>query len=65
MNAEDPGDTAQVWAQLQVLADSESPPLLASTSEGLKYKKVKGKDAYFTRDALDKRLHPEKRKLRR
>ena len=54
-------DTNQVWPQMQVLADNEQAPFLASTAKGLKYHK-NGKDAYFTRDALDKRLHPEKRK---
>ena len=56
----DPKDTNQVWPQMQVLADNEQAPFLASTAKGLKYHK-NGKDAYFTRDALDKRLHPEKR----
>jgi hypothetical protein len=46
---------------MQVLAQNEHPPFLASMPEGLKYHKG-GKDAYFTRDALNKRLHPEKRK---
>lgn len=53
-------DTSQVWAQMQVLAQNETAPFLASTNDGLKYHK-KGKDAYFTRDALNKRLHPKKR----
>lgn len=57
----DPKDTNQVWPQMQVLAESEQAPFLASTTKGLKYHK-NGKDAYLTRDALDKRLHPEKRK---
>ena len=57
----DPKHTNQVWPQMQVLADSEQAPFIASTEKGLKYHK-KGGDAYFTRDALDKRLHPEKRK---
>ena len=60
----DPKDTAQVWAQMQVLAQVEHPPLLAATDNGLKYTK-NGNDAYLTRDALDKRLHPDKRKPRR
>jgi hypothetical protein len=55
-----PQDTAEVWAQMELLADSENAPLLAATETGLKYRR-EGKDAYFTRDALDKRLHPEKR----
>ena len=57
-------DTAQVLAHLQVLAQEEHPPLLASTADGIKYTK-KGDAAYLTRDALDKRLHPEKRQKRR
>jgi hypothetical protein len=60
----DPQDTAQVWAQLQELAQEGHVPLLAAVQEGVKYTK-NGKDAYFTRDALDKRLHPEKRAKRR
>ena len=60
----DPMDTAQVLAQLQVLAQEEHAPLLASTNEGIKYAK-KGNAAYLTRDALDKRLHPERREKRR
>ena len=56
----DRSDTAQVWAQMEVLAQSEHAPLLAATADGLKYTK-NGGSTYFTRDALDKRLHPEKR----
>jgi hypothetical protein len=56
----DPDSTAEVWAQMEVLAQDERPPFLASTKDGLKYHK-KGANEYFTRDALDKRLHPEKR----
>lgn len=56
----DKTDTAKVWAQLEVLADNEVPPLLAATDKGIKYSH-KSKNKYFTRDALDKRLHPEKR----
>jgi hypothetical protein len=56
----DPSDTAEVWPRMEALADDEHVPFLASTPLGLKYRKA-GKDAYFTRDALDKRLHPEKR----
>lgn len=56
----DPNSTAEVWAQMEVLAQNEQAPFLASTEDGLKYHR-KGADAYFTRDALDKRLHPEKR----
>ena len=57
----DPKDTAQVWAQLQVLAQGEYAPLLAALPKGLKYTR-NGRDASLTRDALDKRLHPEKRR---
>ncbi len=57
----DPNETSEVWAQMQVLAQDEHPPFLASMEKGLKYHK-NGKDAYFTRDALDKRLHRKKRK---
>jgi hypothetical protein len=46
---------------MEVLAQAEHAPLLAATERGLKYTK-RGNDAYLTRDALDKRLHPEKRK---
>jgi hypothetical protein len=56
----DPSDTAEVWPQMQVLAQDEHPPFLASTPQGLKYHR-NGNDCYFTREALDKRLHPEKR----
>ena len=58
--AADAHDTSAVWAQIQALADEEHPPLLASTKEGVKYK-LNGETRYFTRDALYKRLHPEKR----
>ena len=60
----DPKDTAEVWAQLQVLAQTEHPPLLAVTPDGLKYTRHGNKAAHFTRNALDKRLHPEKRQRR-
>ena len=60
----DPKDTAQVFAQMQVLAQEEHPPLLAATVNGLKYTK-NGTAGYLTRDALNKRLHPENRKPRR
>lgn len=63
-----PTDTAEVWAQMRVLALDEQPPLLGATAQGLKYMKDtrNGEEVeYFKRDALDKRLHPEKRKARR
>lgn len=56
----DPKDTNQVWPRMQVLAQNEHPPFLASMPQGLKYHKA-GTAAYFTRNALDKRLHPDKR----
>ena len=55
-------DTAEVWAQMQVLAQAEHPPLLAVTRKGLKYTRHGDEAAYFNRGALDKRLHPEKRR---
>jgi hypothetical protein len=54
-----PKDTSAVWAQLVVLAQNETPPLLAATQGGLKYTK-EGVDAYFKRDALAKRLNRKK-----
>lgn len=60
----DAKDTAEVWGQLQALALAESPPLLGVTPDGLKYIKHGDEAAHFTRDALDKRLHPEKRRKR-
>jgi hypothetical protein len=60
----DPSDTAEVWAQMEYLADNETLPFLAATSEGLKYRKG-GSDEYFTRGALRLRLHPEKRAPRK
>lgn len=56
----EPNDTAEVWAQMGVLAENETPPFLASTERGLKYS-MKNQTKHLTRDALDKRLHPEKR----
>ncbi len=60
-----PKDTAEVWGHLQTLALEEHPPLLMVTPRGLKYTKYGDEAAHFTRDALDKRLHPEKRGKRR
>ena len=60
----DPTDTAQVMAQMEALAQNEHLPLLAATKDGIKYTK-NGENAYLTRDALDKRLHPENRQKRR
>lgn len=58
-------DTAEVWGHLQVLALAEHPPFLGVTPDGLKYIKHGDEAAYFKRDALDKRLHPEKRRKHR
>ncbi len=55
-----PTDTAEVWAQLLVLAENRTAPLIGATDEGLQYLD-KGTAAIFTRDALNKKLHPEKR----
>ena len=51
----DPKDVSQVWVQLSALALEKTLPLLNASSEGLKYTKD-GRAAYFTRDALYKRL---------
>jgi hypothetical protein len=56
----DPQDTAEVWAALQVLANNKHPPLLRTEDNGIAYLYGDGVKI-FTRDALDKRLHPEKR----
>ncbi len=53
-------DTAEVWAQLGELAKNKTTPLFGATEDGLQYLD-KGVAAIFKRDALDKRLHPEKR----
>lgn len=58
-------DTAEVWGQLQALAQEERPPFLGVVRAGLKYTKHGDQAAHFTRGALDKRLHPEKRQKRR
>lgn len=55
-----PTDTAEVWAQLQVLAENKTAPLIGATDDGLQYLN-KGIAAIFKRDALNKRLHPKKR----
>jgi hypothetical protein len=51
----DPLDTAEVWAQLLVLAEKRFPPLIGATEEGLQYFKD-GEAKFFARDALRKRL---------
>lgn len=58
--AGDPHDINEVWAQLQAMADAEHLPLLASTKDGVKYNRD-GITRYFKRDALKKRLSPERR----
>lgn len=55
----DPRDTAEVWTRLEAQANDGIPPLLAATPDGVKYTK-NGKDAYLTRDALDKRIRRQK-----
>jgi hypothetical protein len=55
-----PTDTAEVWAALLVLAEKKTGPLIGATEDGLQYLKS-GVVAYLNREALDKRLHPEKR----
>lgn len=52
-----PQDTAAVWVILASMADEEESPMLAATSQGIKWKRG-GEVAYLTRDALHKRLHP-------
>jgi hypothetical protein len=51
----DKNDTAQVWAQLQAMADDAQAPLISSTKEGVKYHRA-GADALFKREDLRKRL---------
>ena len=57
---DDPDDWAQVWAQMQVLAQEEKPPLLGLIPEGIKYTQVVPKPGIFTgiftKNALGKRL---------
>ena len=59
-----PKDTAEVWPRLSEIASEERAPFLGVFAEGLKYTK-KDRACYLTRDALDKRLNPEKRQRRR
>lgn len=51
----EPKDTAEVWATLQVLAEKKVAPLIGATEQGLQYLK-NGTCKIFTRDALRKRL---------
>ncbi len=53
-------DDAEVWAKLTVLAGKKEPPFIGVDEEGLQYLR-KGEIEHFTRDALRKRLSPEKR----
>jgi hypothetical protein len=55
-NCQTPTDAAEVFAQLQRMANEELAPLLAATGRGIKYTDKHGNDAYLTKDALDKRL---------
>ncbi len=50
-----PKDTAEVWNALLVQAERRSAPLIGATEDGLQYLKD-GSAAFFTRDALRKRL---------
>ena len=51
-----PKDTAEVWAELEVLAKEKKAPFIGSTEEGLQY--TKGGDVkFFTRKSLRKRLN--------
>jgi len=53
-------DTAEVWACLLVIANKKTAPFIGTAEGGLQY--LNGAAAaFFKRDALDKRLHPEKR----
>ena len=49
-------DDAEVWGQLQALANNKHPPLIGATEDGVQYLK-KGLADFFTRDALRKRLN--------
>ncbi len=60
----DPSDTAAVLVKLTEFALESVAPLLDATREGIRYTR-NGEDKFLTRDALDKRLHPERRKKRR
>jgi hypothetical protein len=51
----DTWDVAEVWAELQKMAEKQHGQLLGATEDGLQYLK-NGEAAIFTRDALQKRL---------
>jgi hypothetical protein len=55
-----PADTAEVWAALLVLANCKHPPLIRTEEKGIEYLSGDGLKT-FTRDALNKRIHPTKR----
>lgn len=50
-----PGDVAEVWGALQVLAEKKEKPLLGATEDGLQYLKG-GTAVILTRNALKQRL---------
>ena len=50
-----PNDTAEVWAALQVLAETKSAPLIGGTEDGLQFLKG-GIAEIFKRSSLGKRL---------
>lgn len=55
-NCNNPADVNEVWSALCRLADDEVAPLLASTRDGVKYRK-NGSEAYFKKGALRNRLN--------
>lgn len=57
-------DTAEVWGVLMTLANKQHPPLIRTEGNGIDYL-FKDSVKTFTRDALNKRLHPEKRGVSR
>ena len=52
---QDPSDTAEVWATLQILAEEKQAPLIGGTEDGLQYLE-NGTAKIFKRDSLRKRL---------
>jgi hypothetical protein len=50
-----PKDTAEVWAELLMLAEKKQAPLIGATEDGLQYLRD-GEAAIFTRASLSKRL---------
>jgi hypothetical protein len=51
-----PDDPAEVWGQLQAMAEKQESPLLGATEDGIQYLK-NGQAANLSRDALSKRVH--------